>query len=84
MNSRNPIKTQKYALFGKKDLRVKIQQKKKCRKVRDHCDDAREYRGAAHAICNLKYSDIKTISLQWIFFTISLVFYDGSNYDYSL
>ena len=26
MNSRNPIKTQKYVLFGKKDLRVKMQQ----------------------------------------------------------
>ena len=32
-----------------------------------------EYRGAAHSICNFKYSVPKKIPL---------VFYNGSNYDY--
>ena len=29
---------------------------KKCCKARDHCHYTREYRGAVHSICNLKYS----------------------------
>ena len=32
-----------------------VKDKKYC-KVRDHCHYAWEYRGAAHSICNLKYS----------------------------
>ena len=46
--------------------------KKYC-KVRDHCYCTGEYRGAAHSICNLKYSVPKKIIK---------VFHNGSNYDY--
>ena len=42
---------------------------KKCLKVRDHC----HYTGESHSICNLKYSVPKTFSI---------VFHNGSNYDY--
>ena len=42
-------------------------------KVRDHCHYTGEYRGAAHSICNLKYSVPKKIPI---------VFHNGSNYDY--
>ena len=34
---------------------------KKYRKVRDQCYYTEEYRGAAHSICNLKYSVPKNI-----------------------
>ena len=46
---------------------------KKFRKVRDHCHYTGEYRGAAHSICNLKYSVPKKIPI---------VFHNGSNYGY--
>ena len=46
---------------------------KKYRKVRDHCRYTGEYNGAAHSICNLKYSVTKRIPK---------VFHNGSNYDY--
>ena len=46
---------------------------KKYRKVRDHCHYTREYSGAAHSTCNLKYRAPKKIPI---------VFYNGSNYDY--
>ena len=46
---------------------------KKYRKVRDHCDYTGKYRGAAHSICNLKYSVSKKIPP---------VFHNGSNYYY--
>ena len=42
-------------------------------KVRDHWYYTREYRGAVHIICNLKYNTLKEISK---------VFRNGSNYDY--
>ena len=45
---------------------------KKCRNVSDHCRYTGEYRGAAHSICNLKYSVPK----------IPIVFHNGSNYGY--
>ena len=48
---------------------------KKYRKVRDHCLFAREYRGAAHSICDLKYSGPKKIPI---------VFNNGLNYDYHI
>ena len=46
-----------------------LKDKKYC-KVRDHCHDAGEYRGAAHSICNLKCSVTKKIPI---------VFDNGSN-----
>ena len=46
--------------------------KKYC-KVRDHCHYTGECRGAAHSICNLKYS----VSIK-----IPIVFHNGFNYEY--
>ena len=46
---------------------------KKYHKVRDHCHYTGEYRGAAHSICNLKYSVPEKILI---------VFHNGSNYGY--
>ena len=47
---------------------------KKYRKVRDLCHYPGEYRGAAHSICNLKYSVPKRFPT---------VFHNVSNYDYN-
>ena len=41
--------------------------------IRDHCHYTEEYRGAAHRICNLKYSVPKKVPI---------AFRNGSNYDY--
>ena len=49
--------------------------KKKHRKVRDHNHYTGKYRGAAHSICNLRYSTEKDIPV-W--------FHNGSNYDFNL
>ena len=49
-----------------------LKDKKYC-KVRDHCHYTGEYRGAAHSICNLKYSAPRTFLI---------VFQNGSNYEY--
>ena len=46
---------------------------KKYHKLRDHCDYAGKYRGAAYDICNLRYKAPKEISV---------VFYNGSTDDY--
>ena len=46
---------------------------KKYRKVNNHCHYIWENRGAAHRICNLKYSTSRTITI---------AFHNGSNYDY--
>ena len=42
-------------------------------KVRDYCHYTGKYRGAAHSICNLKYSLPKRNRI---------AFHNGSNYDY--
>ena len=42
-------------------------------KVRNHCHYTGKYRGAAHSICNLRYTTPKTIPI---------VFHNGSTYDY--
>ena len=46
---------------------------KKYGKVRYHCHYTVKYRGAAHSICNLKYSVPKKDPI---------VFHNGPNYDY--
>ena len=46
---------------------------KKYRKVRDHCHYTAEYRGAAHSICNKKYTVPETILI---------AFHYESNCDY--
>ena len=49
-----------------------MKDKKYC-KVRDHCHYTDEYRGAAHSICNSKFSVSKKNYM---------VFHNGWNYDY--
>ena len=46
---------------------------KEMRKVRDHCHYTGKYRSAAHGKCNLNYKIVKKISV---------LFHDGSVYDY--
>ena len=64
------MKTQKSVIFIKKNKYVKD---KKYLKVRDHCYCTGEHRGAAHSICNLKYSVPKKISIN---------LHNGPNYYY--
>ena len=49
--------------------------KKKHRKVRDHDHYTGKFRGAAHSICNLRYSTQKVI---YVFF------HNGTSYDFNL
>ena len=42
-------------------------------KVRDYCRYTRQYRGAAHKICNLMYNSPREIPV---------IFHNGSSYDY--
>ena len=58
-------------LLGK--IENKSMKDQKHRKVRDHYEYTRKYKGAAHSIRNLKYSVPKKISI---------AFHNGSNYDY--
>ena len=62
---------QRTVIFVKKNLVMK----KKHRKVRDHDHYTGKYRGAAHNICNLRYSAQKDIPV---------LFHNGSNYDFNL
>ena len=60
-------------LYLSKKVEYKYVKDKKYCKVRDHCHYTKEYRDAAHSICNLKYSVPKRIPI---------VFKNGSDYDY--
>ena len=60
------MKSKKYAIYVKK---VKTR-----RKVRDHCYYTKQFRGAAHSECNLRYKMPKEIPV---------VFHNGSTYDYN-
>ena len=46
----------KICYICKEQFENKYLKDKKYRKVRDHCHYTGKYRGAAHSICNLKYS----------------------------
>ena len=59
-------------IFKEKFENKYLKDKKYCT-VRDYCHYTGKYRGAAHSICNLKYSVPKKFSI---------VFNNGSNYDY--
>ena len=67
------MKMEKFYYICKEKFENKYCEDKKYRKARDHCHYTVEYRSAAHSICNSKYSASQTISV---------VFYNGSNYDY--
>ena len=73
MNSRTHIRIQKSGRFIKKKFEDKHTTDKKYCKFRDHCHDSGKYRGAAHSICNFKYSVPKEIPV---------VLHNGSNFDY--
>ena len=62
-----------YICKEKFNFKNKYLKGKKYRKVRDHCNYTRKYRGADHSIFNLKYSASKKIPI---------VFHNVSNYDY--
>ena len=66
-------KDAKICYICKQKFEDKHTKDKKYCEVRDHCYYTGEYRGAAHSICNLKYSVPKETSI---------VFPDGSNNDY--
>ena len=55
------MKIQESVTFVKKNLKINFVKDKKYCKVRDHCHYTRKCRGAAHSICNLKYSLPKKI-----------------------
>ena len=63
----------KICCIRKENIENKYLKDKKYPKVRDHCHYTKEYRGATHSICNLKYNMPKKIPI---------VFQNGSNYDY--
>ena len=70
------MKIRRFAIYVKKNfvLIKKIKKEfKKMQKFIDHCHYTRQYRGAAHSNCNLKYRATKKVPV---------VFHDGSTYDY--
>ena len=54
-----PYENAKICYICKENFENKYLQYKKYCKVRDHCYNTGEYRGAAHSISNLKYSVLK-------------------------
>ena len=73
MNSRTHIKTEKSCYIYLKTIENKYGKEKKNCIVRDNCNYTVEYSGAAHSICNLKYSLPKNNPID---------FHNGLNYDY--
>ena len=57
----NRMKMQKYSIFEK--FEDKFAKVKKYRKIRNHYHYTGQYRGAAHSICNLRYSIPKEITI---------------------
>ena len=67
------MKMQKSVIFVKKKIENKYLKDKKYLKVRDHCHYTREYRGAAHSICNLKYSVPKKLPIAFRNVTTTII-----------
>ena len=68
-----PYENAKLCYVYKEKFENKYLNDEKYRRARDHCHYTREYRRAAHSICNLKYSLPKTFLI---------VFHNNSNFDY--
>ena len=66
-------KNAKFCYMCKEKFENKYLKDKTYHKIRDNCHYTGEYRGAAHSICNSKYSALKRIPI---------VFHNRSNYDY--
>ena len=66
-------KNAKICYICKEKFENKYLKDEKYHKIRYPCHHKREYRGAAHSICNLKYSMPKTIPI---------AFHNEPNYDY--
>ena len=67
------MKIQNFVILVKKNLKIKMLMTKKYFNVKEYCHYTGEYRGAAHSICNLKFSLRKEILV---------AFHNKSNYDY--
>ena len=65
----------KVCYISRKRILKKFANDKNYRKVREHCHFEGKYRAAVHNICN-------EISMKWNLNEISVVFHNGSNYDY--
>ena len=53
----------KQTVTSKKQFEQKYTIDKNYHEVKNHCHNAGKYRGAAHSICNLKYSITKEIAV---------------------
>ena len=67
------MKRPKSTTFAEKRSKINTLMIKNYCRVEDHCHYTGKHRGAAHSICNLKYSIPKDMPV---------VFHNGSNYDY--
>ena len=59
------MKNAKTCYICKEKFEYKYLKDKKYRKVRHYCHYTREYRDAAHSICNLK--ELQTINIYWFY-----------------